>query len=89
MEIVLLWLDDLDDFVCALVALWAGMRRLCLQVGLLAACSLAACEASMTAAAWLPMLAGVAAASVALWLAGAPLVLLARRLRSPPALARG
>jgi hypothetical protein len=79
MEVVLLWLDDLDDLVFVLVSLWARLRRFSLQVGLLAAFLLAACELSMTAAVWSPALAGIAGSSVAFWTTGALLFLLARR----------
>jgi hypothetical protein len=88
MEVVLLWLDDLDDLVFVLVSLWLRFRRYCLQVGLSAAFLLAGCELSMTAAAWSPPLAGIAGSSVVLWAAGALLFLLARRLDPKPALAR-
>jgi hypothetical protein len=88
MEIVLLWLDDLDDFVFVFVAFWARLRRLCLQVGLLASFLLAGCELSVTAAMWSPALAGIAGSSVALWTSGALLFLLGRRIAPKPALAR-
>jgi hypothetical protein len=88
MEVVLLWLDDLDDLVFVLVSLWARLRRFCLQVGLSAAFLLAASELSVTADVWSPALAGVAGSSVAVWAAGALLFLVARRLDLKPALAR-
>jgi hypothetical protein len=81
MEVVLLWLDELDDFVFAGALVWERLRRWCLQVGLLAAVMLAASELTRTAALWAPALAGVAASSVALWLLGAMLVL-AKRLEA-------
>ena len=87
MEVVLLWLDDLDDLVFVLAAVWTRLRRSCLQVGLSAAFLLAACELSMTAAVWSPALAGIAGSSVALWSAGALLFLLAHRLDLKPVLA--
>jgi hypothetical protein len=88
MEAVLLWLDDLDDLVFVVVVLWTRLRRLCLQIGLLAAFLLAGCELSLTAADWSPALAGIAGSSVAVWLAGALLFLLSRRLDLSPSLAR-
>ncbi len=88
MEAVLLWLDDLDDLVFVVVALWTRLRRFCLQIGLLAAFLLAGCELSLTAADWSPALAGIAGSSVAVWLAGALLFLLSRRLDLSPSLAR-
>jgi hypothetical protein len=40
MEIVLLWLDELDDLVFAGFSLWLRLRRLCLGVALVAALAL-------------------------------------------------
>jgi hypothetical protein len=88
MEVVLLWLDDLDDLVFVLVSLWARLRRFCLQVGLAAAFLLAACEVSMTAAVWSPALAGIAGSSVAVWTTGALLFVLARHADLKPSLTR-
>jgi hypothetical protein len=88
MEVVLLWLDDLDDLMFVLVAIWASLRRFCLQVGLFAAFLLACCELSMTAATWSPALAGIAGSSVAMWAAGALLFLIARRVDPKRVLAR-
>jgi hypothetical protein len=86
-EVVLLWLDDLDDLVFAAALKWEGLRRAVLAVGLSAAIALAYCEISMLATDWTPMLALTAAASVALWSVGASLrVLYYRALRlAPPA----
>jgi CHASE2 domain-containing sensor protein len=72
-EIVLLWLDDLDDLVFSAALLWERLRRLALTIGLFAAMTMAACELSATATRWIPVLTVVAAASVAAWLAGAVL----------------
>jgi hypothetical protein len=88
MEAVLLWLDDFDDLVFVLVALWVRLRRFCLQIGLLAAFLLAGCELSLTAADWSPALAGIAGSSVAVWTAGAVLFLLSHSRDLKPALAR-
>jgi hypothetical protein len=87
MEVVLLWLDDLDDSVFVLVALWTRLRGFCLQVGLTAAFLLAGCELSVTAVTWSPALAGIAGACVALWTAGALLFVVARRTDPKQALA--
>ena len=73
MEIVLLWLDDLDDLVFALALKWEGLRRVVLRIGLVAALAVALCELSVTATAWTPTLSGVAAGSVAMWMLGAAL----------------
>jgi len=40
MEIVLLWLDELDDLVISGLAFWRSLRRLCLLLALVAACGL-------------------------------------------------
>lgn len=78
MEVVLLWLDDLDDLVFAAALVWEPLRILCLQIGLLAALTLVACELSVTAADWSTMFAGVATSSVAIWFLGALLMIAAR-----------
>jgi hypothetical protein len=69
-EVVLLWLDDLDDLVFTVALTWELIRRLLLQIGLAAAVGLATCELSVTAIGWVPALAAIAAASVAAWLGG-------------------
>jgi hypothetical protein len=84
----LLWLDDLDDSVFVLVSRWNRVRRFCLQVGLFAAFLLAGCELTVTAATWSPALAGIAGSSVAVWIAGALLFVLVRRIDPRPELAR-
>ena len=82
MEVVLLWLDDLDDLVFALALKWESLRRVVLQVGLVAALAVATCELSFTATAWTLTLSGVAAASVAMWTFGTVLrILYYRELR--------
>jgi hypothetical protein len=70
MEIVWLWLDDLDDVAFCCARCWAPLRRLCLQTGLGASLALAAAELGSFAE-WSNALAAVAAASVAVWIAGA------------------
>ena len=78
MEIVLLWLDDLDDLVFSSALAWDALRRLCLQVGLAASLTLAACELSAAALEWARPLASIAASSVSLWFLGALCVVLNR-----------
>ena len=78
MEIVLLWLDDLDDLVFSGALAWEPLRRLCLQIGLAASLTLAVCELSAYAGAWAPQLAGVAASSVGIWLLSALCILVHR-----------
>jgi len=70
MEIVLLWLDDLDDLLFSMAAAWERLRRVLLQVGLGASVGLAGAELSAVATYWAPALSGVAAASVGAWLLG-------------------
>jgi hypothetical protein len=72
-EVVLLWLDDLDDLVFTLAHRWEQLRRAVLRVGLLAALAVAVCELSLFATELTPALSAVAAASVAAWFAGAAL----------------
>ena len=84
MEIILLWLDELDDFVFVITAFWERSRALWLQVGLLASVGLAACEVTVEAARWSPALAGVACTSVVAWTTGATLTALMRRMRLKP-----
>lgn len=73
MEVVLLWLDDLDDALFSAALLWEQLRRAVLSVGLVAAFALAASELSTTATQWAPAFSYVAAASVLAWLGGAAL----------------
>lgn len=70
MEVVLLWLDDLDDALFSLALEWERVRRLVLKVGLAASFGLAAAELTAFAAAWAPAFSGVAAASVGAWFLG-------------------
>jgi hypothetical protein len=88
MDVVLLWLDDLDDAVFVLISHWERLRRLCLQIGLFAAFTLAGCELSLTAAEWSLALASVAGSSVLIWSVGALLMAFAHRSGLTPALAR-
>jgi hypothetical protein len=84
-EVVLLWLDDLDDLVFAVALKWEVLRRTVLRVGLLAALAVATCEVSFTATQWTPMLSLVAAASVVMWTFGAALrIAYYRELRLVP-----
>jgi len=70
MEVVLLWLDDLDDAVFCVALAWDRLRRGVLKVGLVSAILLAAAELSAIATVWSPAFSGVAAASVMAWLVG-------------------
>ena len=68
MEVVLLWLDDLDDLLFSAALAWERLRRICLQSGLVAAVSFAICELLATALTWAPLFAAIAMASVGLWI---------------------
>ena len=73
MEVVLLWLDEIDDWLFAGALLWERLRRATLKVGLAAASALAGCElfAAGVRANWVPTLAAVALASVGVWIVAA------------------
>ena len=76
MEIVLQWIDDLDDLVHAAAFILIRLRSLCLQIGLGAALILqiVAAQPGVTSAVF--YLAGAASACVTTW----ALALLADRL---------
>ena len=65
MEVILLWLDELDDFVFGLALLWEPLRRVVLQIGFGAALVI---HFSPPPIAYDLVLAGIAAASVLVWL---------------------
>jgi len=71
MEVMLLWLDDLDDLVFGAALAFERLRAGLLQVGLAAAYGVAGVELSAVATQWAPALAVVAAGSVSAWLLGA------------------
>jgi|KBSSwiStaDraftv2_1062776.scaffolds.fasta_scaffold1229946_1 hypothetical protein len=81
MEVVLLWLDELDDYLFVGALLWERLRRASLKLGLAASFGLAGCElfAAGVRAGWVPALAAVALASVGLWLVAAIVDLCNRR----------
>jgi hypothetical protein len=88
MEIILLWLDELDDVVFVITAFWERTRAICLQIGLFASVGLAGCELTVEAARWSPALATVACSSVVVWATSAMLAAVIRRATLKPALAR-
>jgi hypothetical protein len=73
MEVVLLWLDDLDDVMFSVALVWERLRRIVLQIGLAAAFALAGSELSAIATHWWPAYTAIAAASVGAWVLGATL----------------
>jgi len=78
MELVLQWLDELEDLVFAIALAWEDLRRLLLQVGLGAALALLVPDAALGARVPTGLLTAVAVASVGAWLT-ALLVLLAAK----------
>ncbi|HEY9181697.1 MAG TPA: hypothetical protein VIQ99_00770 [Gammaproteobacteria bacterium] len=70
MEVVLLWLDDLDDLVFSAALVFERLRGVLLKVGLAASYGIVGAELSIVTTHWAPTLAVVAAASVSAWLIG-------------------
>jgi hypothetical protein len=70
MEVVLLWLDDLDDLVFSAALAFERLRGLLLKIGLLASYGIVGAELSAVATQLAPTLAVVAAACVVAWLIG-------------------
>ena len=73
MEVVLLWLDDLDDVFFSAALGWERLRRFALQLGLAASFALAGSELSSLATDWAPTFSAVAAACVGAWVVGTAL----------------
>ena len=73
MEVVLQWVDELDDWLFAGALLWERLRTGALKLGLAAAYTLAGCDLFTVGAraGWVPALAAVALASVGLWFVAA------------------
>jgi len=76
MEIILLWLDDLDDLVFAVVDAVERLRRPSLEIGFSAACGLAVVTLVDVLVSWVPALFWTALASVLFWV----VALIAREL---------
>lgn len=70
MEVVLQWLDEFEDLVFVLAALWESLRGALLQIGLLAALALQASQWWPITATQVSLLAGVALLSVTVWSIG-------------------
>jgi hypothetical protein len=64
-EVLLLWLDELDDLVFGLALLWEPLRRVVLQIGFVAALAV---QFSPPPIAHDEILAGIAFGSVLVWL---------------------
>jgi hypothetical protein len=69
MEIILLWLDDLDDLVFAVVSAVERLRWPSLEIGFSAACGLVVIRFADILVSWAPALAWIALAGVVLWIA--------------------
>ena len=76
MEIILLWLDDLDDLAFSVVYATERLRGPCLEIGFVAACGLAVVSTVDVLVSWGPVLFWTALASVLFW----SVALLAREL---------
>ena len=79
MEVVLLWLDDLDDLVFTTVFVRERLRRWLLRLGLLTALAMAGCELFKAGVSWTPLLASLAFACVIGWLSSVVLLMADRR----------
>ena len=82
MEIVLQWMDDLEDMVFALPLLWERLRIWFLQLGLIAAIALHADSIWQMAGWWAPLCAATACLVATGWFAA----LAASQARRRPAL---
>ena len=70
MEIVLQWLDDLEDLIFALPLVWERIRLPFLMLGLLAAIALHAEDRWEMAGWWVPLCSTTASAIIVGWLTG-------------------
>jgi hypothetical protein len=73
MEVVLLWLDDLDDAVFFVALAWERLRRGLLRLSLASAFALVGSQLAAVATVWVAAFAYVAAASVCAWVLGGAL----------------
>ena len=78
MEIVLQWLDEIDDLVFAGFAFWLRLRRLCLAIALAAAVSMLAWPGRLESIVPIALL-GLAAVTLLAWMAVAAISLGADR----------
>ncbi len=70
MEVVLQWLDELEDLVFSVILTWERLRVRCLETGFAAALILLAVEMAEVRTPWAATLAGAALGSVAFWFTG-------------------
>jgi hypothetical protein len=79
MEVVLQWLDELDDLVFAGFSIWGRLRRLCLAIALATAVALHVIPGQDILAEPAPGLLSVSLAALAAWGGVAALTVLAER----------
>jgi len=70
MEVILQWLDDLDDLVCAFAQVAERSRWPSLQIAFGAALSLAAARFAALPDLWEPLLSSVSVGGLTLWAVG-------------------
>jgi hypothetical protein len=85
MEIVLQWLDELDDLVFAAFSIWSRLRRFCLAVALIAATAIHVLPLLDLAIQAEFVLAQVSLASLAIWAISGTLLARADRSGKLPA----
>lgn len=83
MEIVLQWLDELDDAVFSIVLAWEKLRRRLIALGVGAALGVAG-AAALAWPEWVAALAGVATAALAAVVAGGAFTAFAENVSVPP-----
>jgi hypothetical protein len=85
MEVVLQWLDEIDDLVFAGFSIWGRLRRLCLAIALAAAVALHVVPGQGILAEPVPGLLSVSLAALAAWGGVATISVLAERAARAPA----
>lgn len=79
MEILLLWLDELDDFAATVIHCWHRFRPACLVAGLAAAIALCGDRLGIELAIPALLLANIAIACVVVWTAMTAITLVLER----------
>jgi hypothetical protein len=85
MEVVLQWLDELDDLVFAAFSIWSRLRRFCLAVAVIAATSIHALPLLGLPIQAALVLAQVSLASLGIWAISGTLLARADRSVKAPA----
>jgi hypothetical protein len=86
-EITAQWLDEVEDLVFAVALLWEPLRRILLQVGLVAAITLHFSQSGSHVSGYAPLLAGVALGSVVVWCLALLVLMLGLSGTQPPSAA--